>query len=289
MPAARNLSLVAAGLTAVSAAAVAYASRQIMAPAQGNPEQFLSRPRVPGQRVTVCLGASIIHGRVSVDAVELLRRRFPPPDHAFVNAAVNGDLAWNALQRLPSVIACDPDTVVVLVGTNDVLASLSPRVTRAAINGKHLPVVPTLSWYAESMSRIVLDLRQSTPARVGLCSLPVLGENLASEAGQRLKAYNAVIRDVAYSCGAAYLPVYERQADYLASIGRSNGAAYEDRPALVMAAGYERYLLGSSFDRISQRHGLVLTTDQIHMNSKGAGFIVDEIERFLLDDAGDRA
>lgn len=116
---------------------------------------------------------------------------------------------------------------------------------------------------------------------MGLCSLPVLGENLASEAGQRLEAYNSVIRDVAQANGAAYLPVYERQVEYLAALGRTDGVPYVDNPRLLMAAALEHYLLGRSFDEISARHNLALTTDTIHLNSVGAQFVVEEVERFL--------
>ncbi len=279
----RKTALAGAAVTvAASAAALAYAVRQITAPAKGNPDEFLYQPRKLDQYVTVCLGASHIHGRVGVDLVDLLRRRLPEPDYAFVNAGVNGDLAWNALQRLPSVIACDPDAVVVLVGTNDVLASLSERVTTTAIKGKRLPTVPTKEWYGECLSRIVADLQQSTHARVGLCSLPVLGENLASEAGRRVEEYNGVIRDVALAYAVSYLPVYERQAAYLATLERTEGAPYVDNPRLLMGAALEHYLLGRSFDEVSARHGLALSTDQIHLNSAGAGFVADEVESFLL-------
>jgi lysophospholipase L1-like esterase len=282
MPSIRNVALVAGGLAvAGSAGAMAHASRQIMAPAKGNPAEFLSQPRVPGQHVTVCLGASMVHGRVCIDFVDLLRQCFPAPGYAFVNAGVNGDLAWNALQRLPSVIECDPDAVVVLVGTNDILASLSDRVAATAVKSKHLPVRPSLPWYGENLSRIVFELQAATQACIALCSLPPLGENLASEAGVRVAAYNAVIKDVAQACGAAYLPVYEWHVDYLAALRRTEGIAYADRPAVVMGAALEHYLLGHSWDEISARHNLVLTTDQIHPNSTGAAFIVEEIARFL--------
>ena len=150
--------IVGAGLAiAGAAAALAYAARQITAPAKGIPNEFLIQPRKLDQYVTVCLGASIMHGRVSVDIVDLLRQRLPEPEHAFVNAGINGDLAWNALQRLPLVIACDPDAVVVLGRERTMcLRRLSERVAKMAIKGKKLPTVPTLSWYAENLSRIVL-------------------------------------------------------------------------------------------------------------------------------------
>jgi lysophospholipase L1-like esterase len=127
----------------------------------------------------------------------------------------------------------------------------------------------------------VFELQSGTHARIALCSLPVLGENLNSAAGERVTAYNTVIKDVAQACGASYLPVYEWHVDYLTAVHRTESIAYEDRPALVMGAALERYLLGRSWDEISARHNLVLTTDQIHPNSTGAAFIVEEVAQFL--------
>jgi len=40
-------------------------------------------------------------------------------------------------------------------------------------------------------------------------------------------------------------------------------------------------LLRQSFDEISRKHHFLLVTDGIHMNSRGATFIADEIESFL--------
>jgi len=68
----------------------------------------------------VCLGASIVRDRVSVDFVEILRRRHP--GFEFVNAGVNSNVAYELMHRLDPVIACRPAGVVILVGTNDVEA-----------------------------------------------------------------------------------------------------------------------------------------------------------------------
>src|SRR5438105_4380722 len=117
-----------------------YALRQASAPPERSPRRFLARgPRQPGDRVVACVGASITHGRMSADWVEVLARRLRPRGFRFVNAGVNGDLAYNALRRLPEVLRCDPDYVAVLVGTNDVLATLSSAQARRYERWRALP------------------------------------------------------------------------------------------------------------------------------------------------------
>ena len=198
-----SLLILLIGLAVVAAALVAalsYESRQIMKPPENNPDEFRKRGRTsPGQRVVACLGASIVHGRVSVDFVDLLRRRFPAAGYAFVNAGINGDLVYNALQRLEAVIACDPDAVVILVGTNDVQSTLSESVRRMAMRSKGVPYAPDLAHYRDTLDEIVVRLQRESRALVALCSLPILGEDLASPAIERLREFNAAIRQVAGS------------------------------------------------------------------------------------------
>ncbi len=283
MPSVQKLAALSmAGALAVAAGALAYESYQIRKLPLGNPTAFLAnRDDAAGRRVVVCLGASIVHGRISVDFVDLLRRRVAGRDLVFVNAGVSGDLAYNARQRLDQVVACAPDYVVVLVGTNDVTSTLNENVARLAMRSRRLPCRPSIAWYRENLAQIVVRLQEQTRAAVGLASLPVLGEDLASLANERVRAFNAVIREVAEAHGAAYLPVHERQAAFLARARADHGRPFRGNPLLVMAAGVQRFLLGQDLDSISRRNGLVLTTDLMHMNSQGANLIADEVAAFL--------
>src|SRR5262245_41482522 len=127
----RRLSMMALGLAFLPLAALAYAGRRAEQPPENNPRRFVKRARRrPGAKVVACVGASIVHGRVSYNFVDALERRLEAGGFQLVNAGVNGDLAYNARQRLDEVIACQPDFVIVLVGTNDVLATMSPRHER---------------------------------------------------------------------------------------------------------------------------------------------------------------
>lgn len=49
------------------------------------------------------IGDSITHGRIGTNFVDILSRKFN--NYEFVNAGVNGHLAWNVNQRLDEIIA----------------------------------------------------------------------------------------------------------------------------------------------------------------------------------------
>lgn len=79
--------------------------------------------------VVACLGSSSTAGKgQAFDFIGELRQRPGNSRFHFFNFGVGGDLAYNALQRLPDVRACRPEKVVVWVGANDVLAHVSPKV-----------------------------------------------------------------------------------------------------------------------------------------------------------------
>lgn len=232
------------------------------------------------RRLVVCVGASIVRGNVSFNFVDLLSDRLSNKGFQFINAGVNGDLAYNVLQRLNSVIACQPDFVTILVGTNDVIATISPRTAGFYRWTKKLPCTPNLEWYRENLEEIVKRLQQKTEAKIALISLPVLGEDLSSNANQQITKYNDAIREIAERYDLAYLPVNERQVEFLRLIQRKPGRGFNGT-GLMWSAIVRHHLLRQSFDRISETNGLSLTTDCIHMNSRGGTIIADQIETFL--------
>jgi lysophospholipase L1-like esterase len=238
--------------------------------------------------VAVIAGASIVHGRVSANFVDLAARR--SPGWQFVNAGFNGDMVAHLLRRLGPVIACEPDAVVILVGTNDVIGTLDTESWRRYRGEKRLTQPPSLDHYRETLRDVVGQLRQWTKARIGLCSLPVLGEDLDSPANQQVCKFNTVIEQVAKEECVSYLPVFERESALLAehqqrthTQGRPFKPIYMEYGQVMFLAAMRYYLLGASFDAVSRQNGLLLKTDLIHANSREAGIIADEVEAFLKD------
>jgi lysophospholipase L1-like esterase len=232
------------------------------------------------ERHVVCLGDSLTRAQVSADYIQMLEARHTGPI-TFTNAGVNGDLAFNVLQRLDSVIDLRPDAVSILVGTNDANASLSEKNARMMTRMKKLPVRPTIEWYRENLTAVVDRLAKETSARIALLSLPVLGEELGSPSVQRSAEYSAVVKEIAGARNLSYLPLHEQQVDYLATRATTPGIRFRDGRLLSATAAIQHFVLRRSFDDISRRRGLQLTTDFIHQNTHGATMIADLIDSFL--------
>lgn len=233
------------------------------------------------QRHVVCVGDSITVGQVSVNYVKMLAARDLGRSIRFTNAGVNGDLTFDVLRRLDSVIDLQPDAVTVLIGTNDANASLSTANARMIARMKKLPQRPSIDSFRENLTAIVDRLRNETSARLALLSIPVLSEELGSDYIQRSTRYSTVIKEVAAARGVTYLPLHERQLAYLTATNLTPRTRLRNPLILLATAAAQHFVLRRSFDAISARRGLQLTTDFTHLNSRGATMIADLIEEFL--------
>jgi lysophospholipase L1-like esterase len=245
-----------------------------------NPRAFLHNGRPRGTRtLVVCAGDSFTHGVMSADYLAMLRRRLDSDGYEFVNAGINGNLAWNVLQRLDDVVACRPDAVTLLVGTNDVLATLGPAWEPMYRRQQHIPVTPTLAWYGENLRAIIDRLQAETGARLAILDLPPLGEDLESEINDRVRAYNAALRAVAATSGVSVLPLHDRLADLLPD--DHTPPPFEGRRNLMGSALVRRLVRRQSWDQVSDAHGLALLTDHLHLNDRGAAVLADLIAGWL--------
>ena len=92
--------------------------------------------------VVACLGASATDATGSYDWIRDLALRPNNASLRFYRFAEGGDLAYNGLQRLPDIVNCHPDYVIVLLGDNDVLALISKKVAQFDRLTKHRHQVP---------------------------------------------------------------------------------------------------------------------------------------------------
>ena len=235
-------------------------------------------------QTVLCLGDSITRGKYSYNWVADLQSQWR--DWRFINAGRDGELAYNARQRLAQELerAGKLDAAIVMLGTNDVNATISDVNKERCIKKANLPRTPTLEWYAENMRAIVQEIRRTRPAaRLALMSPPVLGEDPQNDSNQKLIKYRAVLESLAQEYATAYLPLHERQMAYLQ-------ATPPDRPPLPLENGIRRpiraalrhFILRQSWDAISRAYGLRLTTDNIHLNRTGGLMAKELAESFLL-------
>ncbi len=130
------------------------------------------------------------------------------------------------------------------------------------------------------MLQIIRRLQQETGAKIALASLPMLGEDLNAPICRRVREYNACLQELALQEQVAYLPVYERLEVELNKVQPQPGRPFPGG-SLAFKALAQHFLLRWSLDEISRRNGFRLLTDGIHLNSRGAALVAEEIETFL--------
>ena len=229
-----------------------------------------------------CVGDSITRAQHSVDYLSLLGAGHRSGEVSARRFGVNGDFAYNLLQRLDEVVRAPADVITVLVGTNDARASLPGYPVEQVMRRKRLPTEPSAAWFQDCLGRIVERLSSTTDASIGLLSLPVLGHDLTAAPAQASREYSRMIAEIAAHRGVAYLPLHERQIE---EIHRQNPVQipYEELTVTGhLGTTFQRKILRRSLETLSQRRGLLLTTDHIHQNGRGAALIAEVIDVSLL-------
>jgi lysophospholipase L1-like esterase len=233
-----------------------------------------------------CLGSSSTAGKgQAFNWVRELERRPRNKRFRFHNFGVGGDLAYNALQRLPDVLACCPANVVVLIGGNDVLALVSRKVGHFFRISKRLPSEPSPEWFRENLRAIARRVKAETSAAVALCSLSPIGEDpssanrFQSELNRRIEEYSAIIRGIAAEESAGYIAVHEA---LLAQIMESPGRAFTNfRFLSFYRDAFRAVVLHKSPDEVAQMNGWRFHTDGVHLNSRGGMMVADLVQEFI--------
>ncbi|PKL35333.1 MAG: SGNH/GDSL hydrolase family protein [Spirochaetae bacterium HGW-Spirochaetae-1] len=246
------------------------------------PAVFILQNKNPEKKVVVCIGDSITHGRVSCNYVDILSEKMEGDGFIFVNAGINSELAWNALQRVDEVIRCDPDYITILIGSNDANGSLRDSTARHQMKEMKLPQYPDREWFRKNLSSLCDILRTKTKARIALLSLPPIGEDNNHEAFRRTGEYSAIIKEIAAGKNVSYIPLHENMRTYLADKTCSPPSPYDQHEMMMYKAIFMNTIMGTSFNDISTTNGFSLMTDYLHLNCKGATMTADLIENFLL-------
>ncbi|MFW9910064.1 MAG: SGNH/GDSL hydrolase family protein [Candidatus Thorarchaeota archaeon] len=246
-----------------------------------NPRKLKHVLKQSEKKTLVFLGDSITHGRVSANYVEIISRNQRMESYNIVNAGVNGDLAWNVLNRLDDTVSLKPDIIILMIGTNDAMGSLSKKDARIHRYQKKLPRNPTVKWYAENLDSIVKKLVEETSAQLAIISIPPLGEEIAHRAYERSQDIAEVSKHIAEAYNIAYLPANEVMSEYILNNPSHPTSRFESRLRIMFQASFRHYIFGKSWDRISAESGFNLLIDHVHLNTKGAAIVAKLITDFL--------
>lgn len=234
-----------------------------------------------GKKCVVLAGDSITHGQIGASYVSLLQSNLDQSQFSLVNAGVNSHLAWNLLQRLDEIIACAPDYVTIMIGTNDAAAATSRKEAKSYVKRMKLPQMPDDLWFRENLQEVVTRLQKETSARIALISIPPIGEIFDHPAFRMSSEYIKTIQEVANVTGVAYLPLHEKMLLFLKEYPGEPTYPFEKSIAGMVIACAKRYLLGREWNTISQEAGFQLHIDYLHLNTTGAIMVADLIEDFV--------
>jgi lysophospholipase L1-like esterase len=255
----------------------------IATPPENNPREFHKRieslEEKGDKKRIVFIGDSLTHANISTSYIEMLKDCLGEKDYYYINAGINGELAYNVLQRLHDVIACKPDIITILIGTNDALIELDLSESRQNKHRSKLPQKPTIDWYAENLERIVSKLKEQTQGRIALSSIPPIGEKLTGKCYEKVKDYTRVIKEIADKKELVYLPVFEKLVEEIKK--KQKSSKYECAEPLMIKAISKFFFFGASLDEISESNNFIVLTDQIHLNTKGATIIAELMKDFI--------
>jgi lysophospholipase L1-like esterase len=237
--------------------------------------------------VVACLGSSSTAGQGQAFGwIDELAARPENAHFLFKNLGVGGDFAFDALKRVPAVVASNPDRIVVLIGANDVLAMVFPNVQRF-LGGfmKRHPQPASPAWFKENLTAIVTQLKGGTNARIALSSLGPIGEAPSStdpnqnRLNELIAQFSTTIKEAASQYGTAYLPFYE---ELTAAIAASPGKALTAFRFLpVYADTFRYYALRQTSDQIAAVKGWKFHVDGVHLNRRGGLILAGLVQEFL--------
>lgn len=255
-----------------------YLYQFLFRPAPNNPKTFQGKPKTKPR--IVFAGDSLTCGNMSANFTDIVAQKLGQA-YEYINAGINADLAYNLLQRIDEIIACQPDFVTILIGTNDANATYGKHNQKVYTKLKKLPQPPSLSAYEENLQKIIERLRQATQAKIALISMPLIGETLDHPIHQHLKTFVEVAKKVALQNQIAYLPMYEEHLAYLQKSGTIPRKSYKEKHKLIESAMLQHYIFGKSWDEVSRNHGFQTLTDFLHLNSWGANALANLVVAWI--------
>ncbi len=234
-----------------------------------------------------CVGSSTTASKGTYGWIAELQSRPQNNRFRFVNLGVGGDLSFNVIRRMRRVIGIRPDRVIVLIGTNDILASVFPNFRRIVRVWKELPEEPTAQRFQKDLELIARRLRQETDATVALSSLAPVGEDPHSQHPVQARlndlctAYNRVIREVSSREGTEYIVFYEAFQDELERSQTAKAFTRFSFPSFYRDYLLRETILRRSFDEIARINGWQFHIDGIHLNTRGGRILTEAVQRFL--------
>lgn len=263
----------------IFAAAFFYVSKIISLPPKGRAVDYLANKLDNNKRIIACIGDSLTHGNIGASWVDQLRNEFPAD--IFLNEGINGDVVWQVHQRLEPILNSKPDIVILMIGSNDAMASFNSKSGERYKRNNNLLDIPTFQNYQKLLLKLLDKL--STVDKVFLCTLPPVGENRNSKINQHINMFNDFIKKTAQEKRIPLLPVSKCLWSDLAL--REFPYINDYNPNLIplirriYGGVMHHYIFNHSWDKIARSKKQWILFDQIHLGERAANIVFKLVKK----------
>ena len=262
-------------------AAYLYISSIIATPPKGRAKDLLLSNDSEDRRVIACIGDSLTHGNIGDCWVETLHNEFP--EDIFLNEGINGDVVWQVQQRLEPILACKPDIVILMIGSNDVMASFNKKSGESYRLNNKLPEVPTFKSYQKLLPKLIDSL--STISKIAICTLPPIGENKDSIVNNHVNKFNKFIELTAKNKNITLLPVSKLLREDLSIRNYPSRSDYDPSTLPIIRRIYggavQHYIFKKSWDEVAKSKGQWILFDQVHLGERGAKIVFNIVKKYI--------
>jgi lysophospholipase L1-like esterase len=262
-------------------AAYLYISSIIATPPKGRAEELSLGNDSEDRRIIACIGDSLTHGNIGDCWVETLRNEFP--EDIFLNEGINGDVVWQVQQRLEPILACKPDIVILMIGSNDVMASFNKKSGESYRRNNKLPEVPTFESYQKLLPKLIDSL--SAISKIAICTLPPIGENKDSIVNNHVNKFNKFIELTAKNKNITLLPVSKLLREDLSIRTYPSRSDYDPSTLPIIRRIYggavQHYIFKKSWDEVAKSKGQWILFDQVHLGERGAKIVFNIVKKYI--------
>lgn len=224
------------------------------------------------------IGDSLTEGRPGVSFYNLLKLQYP--HISFDNLGNPGETIKSLLTSLEKApLQFSYDLLILWIGVNDVYSKLL-KVQAQPVAKDHIEF--------EEYCLKVLEKAHAASKNVVLVSPALVGEDLQNHSNQEIKELTSIMDSVALKSGNIYFVNMQNLfKEHLENLECSSFINKNVMRVLLDVLFYKNPL---RIDKLSQKRGLHVTLDGVHLNSKGANIVAQQYSSIIehYGDEGDK-
>ena len=258
-----------------------YVSSIAATPPKGRADDLSQELSLKSGRVIACIGDSLTHGNIGECWVERLRNEYP--EDTVLNEGINGDVAWQVNNRIESIVNCSPDIIILMIGSNDAMASFNKKSGERYKSNNKLPEIPTFENYQKLLPKLLDKLNGKS--NIALCTLPPIGENIDSAINVHIRKFNDFIELTANNKNINLIPVSKLLWDDLSKRTYHIKSDYDPNSLPIIRRIYggmvHHYIFKKPWDEIAKSRGQWLLFDQIHLGERAAKILFNATKKYI--------